>query len=461
MHQVPVLPSQLPIVDELKPEEYVRRSFDAVFHRLDLAIKFTPGKDGFGSIVKTYLNGIPKHDAAVKAVEEKWTLIDEVNFVLKKKNRLFRNMDSAYNALLTSPEDFDEYLDLMPKMNNIEVRLTTVTDTNTRINMETDYKRFKELQADYGHLLALQDELNKAREDRDVTRAELIKLESEMVILREQERNLSLKISDDHIVADEKGVFVGEIFPNIQQGYILCSFNQTDVENMRFDEAQKLIMTSKPPHRVIFRRYDYKLNALTGEWHPFAELRASGVYIEDPRISRISFVEACAKGAVAAVKNFIAQGEDLNAFDHAKVTTVHAAAVNSKPDVVELLNNAGATIDSRDKNDMTPLLACTRRGLVDMVRVLLDYGADRNASDKLRRGVLYFAVESGNVNMVKLFLRLEIVNIADEYWGYTPLHLAASRGYENIVNALLNIGASFYRKSKVRAGIYAYVYVRV
>jgi hypothetical protein len=299
-------------------------------------------------------------------------------------------------------------------------------------------------------LLALQEDLNKAREDRDVTRAELIKLESEMIILREQERNLSLKISDDHIVADEKGVFVGEIFPSIQQGYILCTFNQTDVENMRFDEAQKLITTTKPPHRVTFKRYDYKLDALTATWYPLAELRSSGVYIEDPRISRISFVEACAKGDMAAVKNFIDQGEDVNAFDHAKVTCIHAAAVNSKPDVVELLKNAGAEVDSRDKNDMTPLLACTRRGLVDMVRVLLDFGADRNASDRLKRGILYFAVESGNINIVKLFLRLEVVNIADEYWGYTPLHLAASKGYENIINALLNIGASFYRKSKVR-----------
>ena len=33
----------------------------------------------------------------------------------------------------------------------------------------------------YNPLLSLQDELNKAREDRDVTRAELIKLEAEMV----------------------------------------------------------------------------------------------------------------------------------------------------------------------------------------------------------------------------------------------------------------------------------------
>ena len=75
--------------------------------------------------------------------------------------------------------------------------------------MKVEYARFKELEVKYKELSALQDEMNKAREDRDITRNELIKLEGEMALLREQERNLSLKISDDHIVADERGVFVG------------------------------------------------------------------------------------------------------------------------------------------------------------------------------------------------------------------------------------------------------------
>lgn len=271
-----------------------------------------------------------------------------------------------------------------------------------------------------------------------------------MSLLREQERVLSLRVSDDHLAADERGLSVGEVFPNIQAGYVLTRFNHTDVETTAFDSVIALINTTKPPHKVIFKRYDMKLDPLTNIWRPLQELRDSGVYIEDPRISRISFVEACAAGDITTVKHCLSQGEDVNACDHAKVSALHAAAVNSKADIVDLLQRSGAIIDSRDKNEMTPLLACVRRGLVDMVRVLLDYNADRNATDKLKRGVLFFAVESGNVNIVKLFLKLEIVNISDEYWGYTPLHLAASRGNENIVNILLNIGASFYRKSKVK-----------
>ena len=209
MNRVPILPSSLPIPDDLKPEYYERRKFDAVFHRLDLIIQFIPGKDSFGAIVKSFVNGIPKHDEVVKQIEEKWLLIDEVSMVLKKKNRLFKNLDNAYNVMLTSPEDYDEYLELVPKMKNIEIRLKTITDSAARVKVEAEYARFKELEVKYKELSALQDEMNKAREDRDITRNELIKLEGEMALLREQERNLSLKISDDHIVADERGVFVG------------------------------------------------------------------------------------------------------------------------------------------------------------------------------------------------------------------------------------------------------------
>lgn len=60
------------------------------------------------------------------------------------------------------------------------------------------------------------------------------------------------------------------------------------------------------------------------------------------------------------------------------------------------------------------------------------------------------AVESGNVNCVKLFLKTaEMVNAVEETWGFTPLHLAANLGKEDVVKALVQAGASFYRRTKV------------
>lgn len=44
------------------------------------------------------------------------------------------------------------------------------------------------------------------------------------------------------------------------------------------------------------------------------------------------------------------QGEDPDAYDYAKISGVHAAAVNSRGDIVEILHDNKSVIDSRDKN---------------------------------------------------------------------------------------------------------------
>lgn len=138
MNQKPIAPNSLPIPKEIKPEHYERRKFEAVFHRLDLCIHFVPGHNRVGAIVKNFINGIPNHDAIVKKVEEKWAMIDEVSSILKKKNRLFRNLDAAYNSLLTKPEEYEEYLDLVPRMKNIELRLQTITDPEAKAKVESE-----------------------------------------------------------------------------------------------------------------------------------------------------------------------------------------------------------------------------------------------------------------------------------------------------------------------------------
>ncbi len=138
MNERPIVPYELPIPPELKPESYEKRKFETVFHRLDLTIEFIPGKDKKGAIVRRFINGIPNHDAIVKSIEEKMDLINEVNNNLKKKLRLFRNLDAAYNMMLTSPDDFDEYQSLIPRMVNVKQRLEAITDPESKVKLETE-----------------------------------------------------------------------------------------------------------------------------------------------------------------------------------------------------------------------------------------------------------------------------------------------------------------------------------
>lgn len=133
--------------------------------------------------------------------------------------------------------------------------------------------------------MKLQESLLAARDCRDETRAELTLAEQEHNKIMALERRCACKISDDHVIADEKGVLVADIFPNIQKGYILTEFNYQSTENLKFDTVLAQIRTTKPPHRAVFKRYDYKCDQLSGDWTKVNLLRDEGVCIEDPRIS--------------------------------------------------------------------------------------------------------------------------------------------------------------------------------
>jgi ankyrin repeat protein len=74
------------------------------------------------------------------------------------------------------------------------------------------------------------------------------------------------------------------------------------------------------------------------------------VFVEDPRGSRIQFIQFAAQGNFENVKRCLLSGEDVNAVDHSGCTALHAAAVANHFKIVELLLKNGADINARDKN---------------------------------------------------------------------------------------------------------------
>ena len=127
---------------------------------------------------------------------------------------------------------------------------------------------------------------------------------------------------------------------------------------------------------------------------------------------------------------------------------MHAAASNKHQDVIELLIRAGAEVDSRDKNQITPLLAAVMKGHISVVRQLLESSANRDATDKNSRNALYFAMTCGSLNIVKFFVNTSNVNDAEQLWGFTPMHTAANLGNLDLVTLLLTYGGSIYKKDK-------------
>lgn len=113
---------------------------------------------------------------------------------------------------------------------------------------------------------------------------------------------------------------------------------------------------------------------------------------------------------VEYIKDIIAAGAELGgAMDTPGWTVLHRAARYGHVEVIKAMLEAGADLEIRDYNTMTPLHWMTNYGWIEMVKFLIELGASLEALD---------------------------------YFGFTPLHWAADRIRIDVAKLLINAGAS-------------------
>lgn len=134
------------------------------------------------------------------------------------------------------------------------------------------------------------------------------------------------------------------------------------------------------------------------------------------RMDALTIFEACALGEVEAVRQAVHENEvQLDALSPDGFTPLGLAAFFGQVEVVVWLLEQGADLNKPAQNAMAvfPInSAAAHRGkeaALSMVKLLIEYGANVNAA---------------------------------QHGGWTPLHQAASHGFEQTVRLLLNAGAN-------------------
>jgi ankyrin repeat protein len=111
--------------------------------------------------------------------------------------------------------------------------------------------------------------------------------------------------------------------------------------------------------------------------------------------------------------------------------------------VVEELLQWGAYIDARDNDCSTPLSEASLHGQTKVVELLLEHRADVNTMNSGYRIPLHLAVFKRHFDIAwTLLIYGADPNARDDEHGGTPLHLASTCGWVDIVNLLLDRGAS-------------------
>lgn len=130
------------------------------------------------------------------------------------------------------------------------------------------------------------------------------------------------------------------------------------------------------------------------------------------------------------VKKLIEHNVDLNLSSENGWTALHIASslADNKRDfgVAELLINAGANIEAKNKDLCTPLTLAVLNNKPVMVEVLLSASADINTRDKNGWTPLMHAAANANLPLINTLLAHKADITINTYEGWSVLHVVAS-----------------------------------
>ena len=151
------------------------------------------------------------------------------------------------------------------------------------------------------------------------------------------------------------------------------------------------------------------------------------------------FYQAIRNNDLATLRTLV-KTSDVNIKDQHESTPLMYAAAYGSLDAMQLLLDAGATVNAKNAFDVTPLLWCASD--LAKVRLLVEKGADVSARSKQgRTPVLIAAAEDGNSETVKLLIQKGADVSARTLGQNTALIEAAQANNTETVRLLLAKGA--------------------
>ena len=177
---------------------------------------------------------------------------------------------------------------------------------------------------------------------------------------------------------------------------------------------------------------------------------------------------AAEAGAVDRVVALLAGGASVNSGDAFGWAPLHFAASNGHVACVRALVDGGASVDAREAVRWTPLHMAAMNGRAESVRALVELGAYERAVNDFGLSAAHVAARSGHVETTRVlasfgvgsysaFSSLDVayptltIAAADPNstttYGDTPMHLAASNGYTEVVRVLVESGAEVGRRN--------------
>jgi hypothetical protein len=133
--------------------------------------------------------------------------------------------------------------------------------------------------------------------------------------------------------------------------------------------------------------------------------------------------------------------EDVNAKCDYGQTLLHVASQEGYVDVVHVLLDYGAHVNSQDRNEWMPLHFASDRGNLKIVQLLLEHEATLNARTNAGSSPVQVASQTGRLEVVRLLCDHGADVHIRGYMDCTPFQVATKRGHHDVAQLLLEYGA--------------------
>ena len=150
----------------------------------------------------------------------------------------------------------------------------------------------------------------------------------------------------------------------------------------------------------------------------------------------MEFHEACKKGNIDKVTNFLQRKEEIDVVQLDNQFTLKRAVQNGDSQIVQLLLRIGINVNQKHTlTGIRPLhCACAAWGNLAIAKILLDNGADINATSECSiQTALHFAVLNKRTSITKLLLENGCKTEIRTHQGRTGLEVALKKGFVGIV----------------------------
>ncbi|XP_058857917.1 protein phosphatase 1 regulatory subunit 12A isoform X2 [Acipenser ruthenus] len=179
------------------------------------------------------------------------------------------------------------------------------------------------------------------------------------------------------------------------------------------------------------------------------------------------FMAACSAGDREEVRGLLQQGADINHTNVDGLTALHQACIDENLEMVEFLVEHGANVNQPDNEGWTPLHAAASCGFTDIAGFLIKKGARVAAVNSEGELPLDVAQESAMERLLQAEIKKQGVDVElarqeekrlmlqdAQHWvnqgkvtvsrhpktGATDLHVAAAKGYLEVIKLLLKAG---------------------